>query len=673
MKRALGISIVMLCLAVALMIWFSESPAMADVPQQRLATPTSTPFRPPVSPQTSSFSSTVVGLTWQGAPLPKGRTFAKSYPVPPPNPGDLVDNWELLVRDDFEQTVPITSSCFITEGNFFGPPQGRFWGPDTSKFYSGAKSIWPARGGPNGLDPSVSGTNYPPGLDSWLICGPYDFTYGQYAEVNFKFWRQFTDPSDFVGFVYRSTLSTWDAVIYPGSTISQSMWLTQTLSFPTPGGQPVAGQPQVWIAVVFRSNPDGNVGKGVWVDDLKIWQHYTPTVTCGDLDPGNKGLHLPSHEYFSDTILMRDVAFPIIRKGDTQALTGTIAANAKWVRLGFKPPDPVSEYSQEQEYDRMVDSLCMGGISVLGMVNDETLTRNPSDANNNLTAESYRNELADAAARLAAHFKGRIKYWQVWNEPYISSPLTLSHYAALLTTVSQAIKNANPDAKVVSAGLEHAWNDFNIYQSQVYSFLNTEQGGARPFDTFAVHPYFQDSLTYGGLDPRAYLHASDQMSATLGDRTIVDKFVRTMEANGDAGKKVWATEIGWNSAYGQSDVGCLANKVTDEFHQALYLKSGLDILFNEARSLDKVFWYQYQDIRADACGTNRPNNIAGQIGKPSRDVVKVYQPNANEPGYWGLYRADKHTPKLSLCAFTAYPQTCQQIHSVFLPLILNEQ
>jgi len=253
-------------------------------------------------------------------------------------------------------------------------------------------------------------------------------------------------------------------------------WVEETLWF-----NQYEGQPQVWVALVFDSDNDDVTGKGAWIDDLKVWRYNNPAVTCGNFDPGNKGIHLSAYE------MAFGAWFPTIRAGDVQVVQGLMTADAKWVRLPFLQKDGYKV--DEQAYDRMVDTLCNAEISVLGMINHETLTRPLADANDPAKACNYRQEFANQAGWLAGYFKGRVNYWEVWNEPVVTARLDESHYAALLTQTSISIKSANPDAKVLFAGLEHAWNSYNNYFAEVYNRLDNEQGRARPFDIFAIHPY----------------------------------------------------------------------------------------------------------------------------------------------------------------------------------------
>jgi len=319
----------------------------------------------------------------------------------------------------------------------------------------------------------------------------------------------------------------------------------------------------------------------------------------------------------------------------------------------------------------MADSLCNAGISTLGLFNHETLTRYVTQANDVNMASSYRQEFVGQATWLAYHFRNRIKYWEVWNEPVVTAELSESHYAALLTQTSSSVKSANPNAKVLFAGLEHAWNSYNNYFAEVYNRLDNEQGRARPFDIFAIHPYRDANYSQA---PSVYMVQPDEMPDP-SDRTIIDKFVRTMEANGDAGKKVWVTEVGWNSALGEPNAPPL---VVDKITQAFYLQKEFDILLDQARSVDRVFWYKYQDEITQMSAPNFNRLMTGEdwrIRHPATEPFDYSAPSVAAPGFWGLYtHIHKLDPKPSRCAFKYYPQRCPDLPWLdFLPLIRRGQ
>jgi hypothetical protein len=496
--------------------------------------------------------------------LSNEKIFARAQTQARPHAGDLVDNWDLLVSEDAEDSSDARCAA-------------RDWLPNDARAWSGKTSLAPK---PN----------------AWLICGPFDLSNARdvltqfmlFADAKNFSWGISTDGQTFTMLRWNSPAALW---------VRYDVWANGW-----------DGEARVWLAFVAQSDAP------VWLDDVRVWRYNSPAVMCGNRDAGNKGVHLPSHE------LVNAVWYPIVRAGDTQALQGLIDANASWVRLGFRQPDATSPYTIEQEYDRIVDSLCAAGISVLGLLNQESLPQPLSDA------PAYRQAFAKNVWWYAVHFKQRIKFWELWNEPNLPTlRIAPQTYAALLTESYRALGAGNAQAKLIFGGLGSAWNDSNEYLDQVYFYLNREQGGARPFDAFALHLYFGDKYA---LDPAIYLRASDQMDATQGDRTIIDKFARTMTKYGDVTRKIWVTEIGWNSSKNEKNAPPLA---IEQATQAQYLKTSFDILLNEARGIAKIFWYQYHDV----IGADRV------------------------PGFWGLYGTDKRTPKPALCAFAVYPKDCK--------------
>jgi hypothetical protein len=121
-----------------------------------------------------------------------------------------------------------------------------------------------------------------------------------------------------------------------------------------------------------------------------------------------------------------------------------------------------------------------------------------------------------------------IRMWQIWNEPNIhvfwpQQPFERS-YLKLLKASHDAIKKADPRAKVVLAGMpNYSWKRLE----NIYKF----RGARRLFDVVAAHPYTQQ--------PQGVI-------------TILSKIRRVMNENGDRGKSILADEISWPSSKGQT-------------------------------------------------------------------------------------------------------------------------
>jgi hypothetical protein len=131
--------------------------------------------------------------------------------------------------------------------------------------------------------------------------------------------------------------------------------------------------------------------------------------------------------------------------------------------------------------------------------------------------------------------KRPIRQWQVWNEPNIpyfwagNSTTWRDQFVKLLKVAHDAIKQEDPDAKVVLAGLSnyrHAspWTSLDqIYNNKLYSRSTMRS----LFDVSAVHPY------------------------TLLTRNVVRiaTYMRNvMSRNGDNRKQQTITELSWPSS-----------------------------------------------------------------------------------------------------------------------------
>ncbi|MDP3696712.1 MAG: glycosyl hydrolase [Candidatus Taylorbacteria bacterium] len=176
-------------------------------------------------------------------------------------------------------------------------------------------------------------------------------------------------------------------------------------------------------------------------------------------------------------------------------------------------------------------------------------------------------------------------YWQVWNEPnealFWQPRPDAAAYTELLKKSYIAIKEANPNAKVLNGGLSGVGPAVKQYLRDMYA-----NGAGKYFDILALHPYGQPN------SPDTYL------------RDFLYEIKNIMNANGDVAKPIWITEIGWPTD--PSQFGYVSEQT-----QADYLQKTYDI----ARSLDfveAVFWYRLYD----------PVSGMGIVGKPAENVYK---------------------------------------------------
>lgn len=549
--------------------------------------------------------------------IPQQRTYPglyRSQPLAPAQPvttGGLADPWSLLLGEEFAQP---STGCVS-----FGTQSGR------------VQSGWQTIGaGPHLLlQPQRV-----PGQTSWFVCGPFTASRAGRRMVQFTYRLGVNAASaDRFFFGISNNGRNFQGVDITGFT---SDWLTQQVFMESRNAE------SFWVAWAFTNNTASS--EGLWLDDLQVWHYHPPAQVCGGQQAGNKGVVLPAYDPTANP------PAAMIRAGDVTAAANLQAAGVRWVRLGFQIDGSNLDLLA---YDRMIDTLCAHGISVLGLLNHEMLLRtdyaNPDDA----AFTSYQQEFVALTQFLARYFAHRIQVWEIWNEPNLGEGAYLSpvRYATLLQHCYGAIKRVNPQAQVIFGGLASAWPDSHAYLAAVYAAW--QSGGLHPFDLLALHPYPRKRE---GPDPAIFFRAEPEQ------KTILDKFLQLMAEQGDGHKRIWITELGFNSAKTSSNrPRCLAGVLVDESQQATYAVASLDILFQQITlwaepttpAVEKVFWYQYMDVGAlDPCW---PRSIRG--GHPPKDW------------WFGLYRGDKVTPKPVWCAFTAYPLPCGADPAIYLPVI----
>jgi hypothetical protein len=166
--------------------------------------------------------------------------------------------------------------------------------------------------------------------------------------------------------------------------------------------------------------------------------------------------------------------------------------------------------------------------------------------------------------------KDPVEMWQVWNEPNIWSFWPQSRqgyyagYVALLRATHAAIKQADPRAKVVLAGLPN------------YSWIEIERieqyGGNNLFDVVDLHPY---------------------TATPQGVITILGYVRQVLNRTGDRRIPIIAGELSWPSSAGKGAVRVGFDIGTTEAGQAAKLSTLLPMLARDRRRLGLAGFYYY--------------------------------------------------------------------------------
>lgn len=193
------------------------------------------------------------------------------------------------------------------------------------------------------------------------------------------------------------------------------------------------------------------------------------------------------------------------------------------------------------KYDRMVALTEAYGLQMLVRLSNPPEWAQAQGAGN-FAPPSDLQDYVNYAVAVAERYKGRLRYYQIWNEPNIypewgenfADPRA---YTEMLCRTYQALKAVDPEIVVVSAAIAPtiSLDGFKGYQDIVYLQNMYDAGAGACFDVMAAQGY--------GLFSGAYDRRLRATSVTVARHTY---YRDIMVANGDAHKPIWISEAAWN-------------------------------------------------------------------------------------------------------------------------------
>jgi hypothetical protein len=309
-----------------------------------------------------------------------------------------------------------------------------------------------------------------------------------------------------------------------------------------------------------------------------------------------------------------------------------------WIKQTFSWRD-VEGYGKGQydwfRPDVIVESVENAGLQLVVRIDHQPLWSVRSLPDEKITPNQppvdYQ-DFADFCGVLATRYKGRIAAYQVWNEPNLSREWgnetpDPAAYAELLKVCYEAIKAADPDAIVISAGLAptgtqppDAMPDTDFLQGMY------DAGAGGYFDALGVHApgYKAPPETSADAVAASYEYGQGRWFAFRH----VEDMRAIMVANGDGAKQVAIMEMGWI--------------LNQEMHPS-YTWHGV----SEAEQADYlVRAYQYAQ-----------ENWQPWIGLMTTIYMADanWTPEENEQWWWAIVLPDG-TPRLAYAALSAMPK-----------------
>ncbi len=210
-----------------------------------------------------------------------------------------------------------------------------------------------------------------------------------------------------------------------------------------------------------------------------------------------------------------------------------------------------------------------------------------------------------------------IRTWQIWNEEnfkYFVAKPNPAEYDQLVKLSSSAIKSTDPGAKIILGGmfakpkgarflrvtgtkakLVHPTSPNYFAGYFLEQMYKRSPGIKAKFDGVALHPY----------TPR-YQYLSGE----------IEEFRKILTLNGDSGKGLWITELGWSSEPPDPAVDQFAKGVSG---QARELKGAFSLLSaNQAKwKLQRVYWFSVDDATG-ACNFCGGSGLFAEGFKPKK-------------------------------------------------------
>lgn len=249
-----------------------------------------------------------------------------------------------------------------------------------------------------------------------------------------------------------------------------------------------------------------------------------------------------------------DIGFGICVNDGAQITSAVTDLGSNWVRCGLRwiwAEGTQGVYNWTAN-DRTVLNAEQLGVSLLGILsNSPVWARQIADRPNGPILSEALDSFHDYCMAVVERYRGRVRAYEIWNEPQGYNSWDVVQYANLVIDISGIIREADPDATVVGMTVGGTFVDANwsAHNAWYVSLLNTP-GVLDACDDLSVHlycrPYAPDVGDFRGPIPTR-LDNSRDLLASLGWT-----------------RPLWATEGNWPT------LGTTPGVVTEEL-QAEYL------------------------------------------------------------------------------------------------------
>jgi hypothetical protein len=258
-----------------------------------------------------------------------------------------------------------------------------------------------------------------------------------------------------------------------------------------------------------------------------------------------------------------------------EAGVGWVKQQFSWAEIEPRPGyfwDDRYDKSSWEKFDRIVDLAEEYGLQVIARVDRPPAWARPEGSNPQAPPNDP-GDYADFIYEFVDHYRGRIHYVQIWNEPNLhnewreDAPVDARSYVTLLRLAYRRAKEADPDVQILCAPLAMRDSDDpnRLYVSELTFLEEMYRADAAPyFDIMSANAYgFQ------------YPPQASPEPGRLNFRRV-ELLREIMEDFGDQDKAIWFNEYGWNAAPGDWPVERLRWGRVSEQEQARWTVEGIE-------------------------------------------------------------------------------------------------
>ena len=226
---------------------------------------------------------------------------------------------------------------------------------------------------------------------------------------------------------------------------------------------------------------------------------------------------------------------------------GWVKQQFPWAEIEPRPGyfwDDRYDKSSWEKFDQIIDLAGEYGLEVIARVDRPPAWARPEGSDPKAPPIDP-HDYADFIYEFVRHYRGRIHYVQIWNEPNLDTewvegqPVDAQNYVTMLRLAYERAKEADPNVQVLSAPLAARTTDDpdRVSLSDLTYLEEMYQAGAAPhFDILSANAYGFESPPQAPPDPAQYNFRRAELIREI------------MEKHGDDNKPVWFNEYGWNTA-----------------------------------------------------------------------------------------------------------------------------